>query len=65
MLVLTRKIGETLMIGPNIRVTILGIDGPQVRVGIAAPKTVIVDRQEIFDRKRERKRSDRFVPEPF
>jgi carbon storage regulator len=65
MLVLTRRIGETLMIGPNIRVTVLGVDGPNVRVGIDAPKTVVVDREEIYDRKRERKRSDRFVPEPF
>ncbi len=65
MLVLTRRIGETLVIGPNIRVTVLGIDGQQVRVGIAAPKTVVVDREEIYDRKRERRRSDRFVPEEF
>jgi carbon storage regulator len=65
MLVLTRRIGESLMIGPNIRVTVLGMDGPHVRVGIDAPKTVVVDREEIYDRKRARKRSDRFVPEPF
>jgi RNA polymerase sigma factor (sigma-70 family) len=43
----------------------LGIDGPHVRVGIAAPKTVIVDREEIYVRKRERKRSERLVPESF
>jgi carbon storage regulator len=65
MLVLTRRIGETLLIGPNIRVTVLGIDGPHVRVGIAAPKTVIVDREEIYDRKRERRRSVRLAPESF
>jgi carbon storage regulator len=63
MLVLTRRIGETLMIGPDIRVTVLGIDGPHVRVGIAAPKTVIVDREEIYDRKRERKRPERLLRE--
>jgi carbon storage regulator len=50
MLILTRRIGETLMIGGNVSVTILGIKGNQIRVGINAPKTVSVHREEIYRR---------------
>lgn len=50
MLILTRRIGETLKIGDEVSVTILDIKGSQVRVGISAPKEVAVHRQEIFDR---------------
>jgi carbon storage regulator len=50
MLILTRRVGESLKIGENVTVTVLGIKGHQVRVGIAAPKTVAVHREEIFER---------------
>ena len=50
MLVLTRRIGETLVIGDDVRVTILGVKGNQIRVGIDAPKTVEIYREEIYDR---------------
>ena len=50
MLFLTRRVGETLMIGDSVTVTILGVKGNQVRVGITAPKDVAVHREEIFQR---------------
>ena len=50
MLILTRRIGEVLMIGNDVTVTVLGIKGNQVRVGINAPKDIAVHRQEIFER---------------
>ena len=50
MLILTRRVGETLCIGSEITVTVLGIKGNQVRIGVDAPKDVAVHRQEIFDR---------------
>lgn len=50
MLILTRRVGETLMIGNEVTVTVLGVKGNQVRVGINAPKTVAVHREEIFKR---------------
>lgn len=52
MLVLTRRIGETVVIGENIKITILSIGGNQARVGIEAPKEVRVDREEIYERKK-------------
>lgn len=48
MLILTRRVGETLMIGEEVAVTVLGVKGNQVRVGINAPKDVMVHREEIF-----------------
>ncbi|MDB6087397.1 MAG: carbon storage regulator [Gammaproteobacteria bacterium] len=50
MLILTRRVGETVMIGNDVTVTILGVKGNQVRVGINAPKDVAVHREEIYER---------------
>ena len=50
MLILTRRVGETVMIGNDVTVTILGVKGNQVRVGINAPKNVAVHREEIYER---------------
>jgi carbon storage regulator len=52
MLVLTRKEGETLRIGNGVAVTVVGVNGSQVRLGIRAPANVVVDRQEVAERKR-------------
>jgi carbon storage regulator len=50
MLVLSRRLGETLIIGDEIKITVLGISGNQVRLGIAAPKEVSVHREEVYRR---------------
>ncbi len=50
MLILTRRVGETLMIGDNVTVAVLGVKGNQVRIGVNAPKEVAVHRQEIYER---------------
>ena len=50
MLILTRRVGESLMIGDDVTVTVLGVKGNQVRVGVDAPREVGVHRQEIYER---------------
>jgi carbon storage regulator len=50
MLILTRRVGETLKVGNDVDVTVLGVKGNQIRIGIKAPKNVAVHREEIFER---------------
>ncbi len=50
MLILTRRVGETVVIGNNVTVTVLGVKGNQVRLGVKAPKDISVHREEIFER---------------
>lgn len=58
MLVLSRRLGETLIIGDDIKITVLGISGNQVRLGIAAPKEVTVHREEVYRRIQEEQSDD-------
>ena len=58
MLILTRRVGESLMIGDEINVTVLGVKGNQVRIGVNAPKDVAVHREEIYQRIQKEKHGD-------
>ncbi|GGD66629.1 carbon storage regulator CsrA [Lacimicrobium alkaliphilum] len=62
MLILTRRVGETLMIGDEVTVTVLGVKGNQVRIGVNAPKEVSVHREEIYMRIQAEKNAD-FSPQ--
>ena len=65
MLILTRRVGETVMIGDDVTITVLGVKGNQVRVGINAPKHVAVHREEIYERiKREQQSDEVEQPKP-
>lgn len=57
MLILTRRLGEVLVIGDDVTVTVLGIKGGQVRLGVDAPKTTSVHREEIYNKIQEEKRA--------
>ncbi len=61
MLILTRRVGETLMIGDEVTVTVLGVKGNQVRIGVNAPKNVSVHREEIYERIKREDQSDDVV----
>ncbi|MDH4106969.1 MAG: carbon storage regulator CsrA [Gammaproteobacteria bacterium] len=62
MLILTRRAGETVMIGSDVTITVLGIKGNQVRIGINAPKDVAVHREEIFERIKNEQNGDGTKP---
>lgn len=62
MLILTRRVGESVVIGEDVTVTVLGVKGNQVRIGINAPKTVAVHREEIFERIKSGRAVDGSVP---
>jgi carbon storage regulator len=64
MLILTRRVGETVMIGNDVTVTVLGVKGNQVRIGINAPKNVAVHREEIFERIKREQQGEQPQGEP-
>jgi carbon storage regulator len=64
MLILTRRVGETVVIGNDVTVTVLGVKGNQVRLGVNAPREVAVHREEIYERiKREQAGADLHQPQ--
>ncbi len=64
MLILTRRVGETLMIGDEVTVTVLGVKGNQVRIGVNAPKEIAVHREEIYQRIQREKHQEHVPDEP-
>ena len=62
MLILTRRVGETLMIGDDVTVTVLGVKGNQVRIGVNAPRDVAVHREEIYERIKQEKSQEEEPP---
>jgi carbon storage regulator len=64
MLILTRRVGETVMIGDDVTITVLGVKGNQVRVGINAPKHVAVLREEIYERIKREQQAEELAEEP-
>ena len=63
MLILTRRVGETVMIGDEVTITVLGVKGNQVRVWINAPKHVAVHREEIYERIKREQQPEEIAPE--
>ena len=64
MLILTRRVGETVMIGDDVTITVLGVKGNQVRVGINAPKHVAVHREEIYERIKREQQTEEVTEQP-
>lgn len=62
MLILTRRVGETVVIGDDVQVTVLGVKGNQVRLGVTAPRDVSVHRLEIYERIRKEQGLEGIVP---
>jgi len=58
MLILTRRMNETLVVGDDVRVTVLGINGNQVRIGVKAPRHIPVHREEIYEKIKKQESSD-------
>lgn len=61
MLILTRRVGEAVVIGDNVTVAIIGVKGSQIRIGVNAPKDVTVHREEIYERIRHEQLSARLT----
>lgn len=65
MLILSRRVGETVMIGNEVAVTVLGVKGNQVRIGINAPKEIMVHREEVYHRIERSKLNEKNLQEPM